>query len=237
MTAQASPAALGRTAPASAPVLDIRGATVATRRATVYGPVVARIDSPVTLVLGDRGSGRTSLLLSIGGRMRLSRGAIRTQGIDVSSHAREVRRATALAGFDPIDRLDGAARVSEVLRERLTWASPWYRRVARPQERAVHAALAPVFGDTPTPLAGELVRDLSESQDLLLRVALAMVEGPRMLLVDDLDAVKNPTERAHVAARLEAVAHAGTAVVVGSADPRDRDLFGPDSTSTLILTR
>lgn len=226
------------THPADAtPTLVIDRAAVATRRAPVFGPVTARLDTPVTVVIGNRGSGRTSLLLSMGGRMRLTGGRIRTLGLDVTTRGRDLRRITALAGFDPIDRPDGAARVSEVLHERQTWTAPWYRRVPRPAEKQVHAALMPVFGDTPAPPAGELVRDLSESQDLLLRIALALVERPRLLLIDDLDAVKNPEQRAHVASRLEAIARGGTVVVVGSADPRDVALFAPELTSTLLLTR
>ncbi|WNM25839.1 ATP-binding cassette domain-containing protein [Demequina capsici] len=219
------------------PVLDLRGAALRTRRSPVFGPLDGVIDQPLTLVLGDRGSGRTSLLLALGGRMRLTGGSIRTLGYDTARSARTVRSLSAVAGFDPIDRLDGATRVSEVLRERQTWTSPWYRRVGKPSEKAVHAALAPVFGAAPVPVSGELVRDLTEGQDLLLRVSLAMVERPRLLLVDDLDAVKNPAERAQVAARLEALAAAGTAVVVGSADLRDAELLEPSTTAVLTLTR
>ncbi|WP_159451383.1 ATP-binding cassette domain-containing protein [Demequina sp. NBRC 110054] len=222
---------------ATPPVLDIRGASVATRRATVYGPLDARIAAPVTLVLGDRGSGRTSLLLSLGGRMRVSSGTIRTLGHDVTVDGRRVRELTALAGFAAIDRLDDSARISEVVRERLTWLAPWYRRVPTPTPREVHDALASVFGEVPVPTSGSFVRDLTEGQDLLLRVALASIEKPRVLLVDDLDDVKNPSERAQVAARLQALTEAGVSVVVGSADPRDADLFDDRLLATLTLSR
>ncbi|WP_062202293.1 ATP-binding cassette domain-containing protein [Demequina salsinemoris] len=222
---------------ATPPVLDIRAAGVSTRRASVYGPLDARISQPITLVLGDRGSGRTSLLLSVGGRMRLSKGSIRTLGYDVTKNARRVRNFTALAGFDAIDRPDGAARIAEVIRERQTWLAPWYRRVPAPTPRIVHDLLAAVYGDVPVPTSGSLVRDLTEGQELLLRVALALIEEPRLLLVDDLDDVKNPAERAKVAARLQAIALSGIAVVVGSADPRDAAFFDADLVDTVSLSR
>src|SRR5665647_439759 len=111
----------------TSPVLEIVGATVRGARGAVFGPLDATSSAPITIVLGNRGSGRTSLLLSAAGRMRIDQGTVKVCGIDAHTHAAQVRRLTGIAGFDAIDLLESGATVGESIRERLTWISPWYR--------------------------------------------------------------------------------------------------------------
>ena len=226
----------------AAVVLDARRALVRGGRGAVFGPLDASSTSPLTVVLGDRGSGRTSLLLTAAGRMRLTSGRLTVLGRDASRASADARRHAGIAGFDGIDDLEPVATVADAVRERLTWESPWYRRTPPVSERRLRALLEPVLGDVPLPGPRTLVRDLSEAQDLLVRVALALLARPDVLLVDDLDAVKNPHERALVASRLDALtapAHPQhvRAVVVGSADARDVALLPADRTAVVTLTR
>ncbi|NTV40103.1 MAG: hypothetical protein HGA51_09160 [Demequinaceae bacterium] len=219
------------------PALEILGATVRGARGAVFGPLEATSFAPITVVLGNRGSGRTSLLLSAAGRMRIDQGTVKVCGIDARADAGKVRRLTGIAGFDAIDLLESGATVAESLRERLTWISPWYRRVPHLAEHDVTRTLRPVFGDLPTPPASLLVRDLSEAQEMLLRVSLALLEDPRVIVIDDLDDVKDPTERAAVADRLTALTDEGILFIVGSADERDLRLFSPESRAVVALDR
>ena len=219
------------------PVLEILGATVRGSRGAVFGPLDAASSAPITIVLGNRGSGRTSLLLSAAGRMRIDHGTVKVCGVDVRKHAAQVRRMTGIAGFDAIDLLESGATVAESIRERLTWISPWYRRVPHLHQNDVTRVLLPVFGHLPAPAAHLLVRDLSEAQELLLRVSLALLEHPRVIVVDDLDDVKDPTERSAVADRLTALTREGNLFILGSADERDLNLFTPESRAVVALDR
>ncbi len=217
--------------------LEIDGATVSGPRGTVFGPLDAGSSSPITVVLGNRGSGRTSLLLAAGGRMRIDQGTVRVFGIDAATNASDVRRLTGIAGFDAIDLLESEATVAEAVRERLSWIAPWYRRVRHLGPEDITRILRPVFGPVVAPEAPSLVRDMTEAQELLLRITLALLEGPRMVLVDDLDNVKDSRERAAVADRLSTLAQAGTFFVVGSADERDLNLFSPETRAVVTLGR
>lgn len=191
-------------------------------RGPVYGPVSGTLQTPVSFVLGPHGSGRTSLLLTLGGRMRPSAGSTRVDGLDVRASGRALRRHSGIAGFTGIDELEDAARVDEAIRERLIWASPWYARVPRPSAQLVTAVLAPVFGsEIPVPSASALVRELTDAQNLLLRVALALAEGPQLLFIDDVDAVSSPDWRAQILTRFKALSDQGVRFVVGTADARD----------------
>jgi len=218
-------------------VLEIDGAKVSGARGSVFGPLHASSSAPITVVLGNRGSGRTSLLLAAAGRMRIDKGTVRVFGIDANTSAGELRRLTGIAGFDAIDLLESEATVAEAVRERFTWIAPWYRRVRHLRPEDVSRILQPVFGQMVIPEARSLVRDMTEAQELLVRIALALLESPRMVLVDDLDEVKDPRERAAVADRLTALAQSGTFFVVGSADERDLNLFSPESRAVVTLGR
>lgn len=224
-------------APEVPTVIHARGLTVTGPRGVVFGPLDMSVLTPVTLVLGNRGSGRTSLLLALAGRMRITSGHASVMGIDITKEPAAARRATGIAGFDAIDLLEPTARVRDAVRERLTWTAPWYRRVPHLTDSQTRDLLAPVFGPLPMPAPHALVRDLSEAQDLLLRIALALLESPAMILVDDLDAVKDPRERSDVASRISHLSGVGTPFVVGSADARDLDLFTPESRTHLTLGR
>ncbi len=219
------------------PVLEILGATVRGARGAVFGPLHATSSAPITIVLGNRGSGRTSLLLSAAGRMRIDQGTMKLCGIDARTHAAQVRRLAGIAGFDAIDLLESGATVAESIRERLTWISPWYRRVPHLTQEGVTRALRPAFGNLPAPAPNLLVRDLSEAQELLVRISLALLEIPRVIVVDDLDDVKDPSERAAVADRLTALTHEGNLFILGSADERDLSLFSPESRAVVALDR
>ena len=223
--------------PTRAAVFSVNDATVKGARGPVYGPVTVASTAPITLVLGNRGSGRTSFLLSLAGRMRTHTGTMTVLGNNARTDAAAVRRLTGIAGFDAIDLLEATAQVNEAIRERVTWASPWYRRVPHLTPARVHELLNPVFGSLAQPTPTALIRDLTEGQELLLRVALALIEKPAMVLVDDLDDVKDPRERAAVADRLAYLASQGLYFVVGSADERDVALFSPESRAIVTLAR
>jgi len=227
-TAATDPSARGRT-----PILSLTGASVRAARGTVFGPLDAESRSAVTLVLGDRGSGRTSLLLCLGGRMRLGDGSLTVLG---ETKAGRIRRRTGVAGFAAIDALEPSVTVGDILRERLAWASPWYRRIPRITPEHGHELLAPAFGDVADGGAGTaegvaiphpdtLVRELTPAQDLLVRISLALIEAPELLLIDDFDALRNPEERARAADRLVALASTGIRIVLATSDPGDAELL------------
>ena len=167
--------------------------------------------------------------------MKLSAGELTVLGMSATKAQRQLRNATGLAGFDAIDALEPAARVDEAVRERLTWIAPWYRRVPKLTQATLAALLSTAWGPLTQPSGKTLVRELSERDDLLLRIALALTERPKAVLVDDLDGVKDPIERAQVAARIEALAAQGIHFIVGSTDHRDLELFTPSTAGVITL--
>lgn len=208
-------------------VIELSGAGVRAARGQVFGPLEAESNSPITVVVGARGSGRTSLLLSLSGRMRLSEGSLEVLGDDTATRAglARVRRRSGIAGFEAIDALERSVTVGDTLRERLAWAMPWWRRTPKISAALAEELLAEAFGEYEQPNPETLVRDLDPATEMLLRIALALLETPDLLCVDDLDALHNPAERALVAERLRHIAASGVRIIAATSDPADADLL------------
>ena len=204
-------------------VVRLRGARVTGPLGPVFGPLDADSDRPITVVDGPQGSGRTALLLALAGRLRLDAGELAT--LD-ESRLGTIRNRVGIAGFAEIDALEPAVSVGAHLRERLSWATPWYRRTPRMSPELVRALLLPTFGqDRALPDTDRLARDLGPADELLLRIALARVEQPALLCIDDVDALRDPADRERVASRITAIADSGTPIILATSDPADADRF------------
>lgn len=194
--------------------LSATGLALRAGRGPVFGPIDADIDTPMGVITGARGSGKTCLLLTVAGRMSPSTGTVRVLG---EHRPAAIRRFSAIAGFDGIDELEQSVTVGDALTERARWNAPWYRYVRAFRDADVHRALAPAFGDRPLPGARTMIWDLDEDEALLLRIALALLDGPRLLVVDDVDHVHDPAARAAVVDRLGALAASGITVILSAA--------------------
>lgn len=189
-------------------------------RGIVYGPLDLDLPAASLVVLqGPQGAGRSSLLLTLAGRM-VPDAESRLTVLDVTLPAargersrRQVQRRAAIAGFHGIDELEDAVTVADTVRERLAWLTPWYRRTPRVTEDVYAALTDPVFGPRARPALDAMVWDLDEVDAMLLRIALAMTQDPELLLVDDLDQVHDSARRQLVWDRLEALTESGVTVV------------------------
>ncbi|MFF0158343.1 ATP-binding cassette domain-containing protein [Streptomyces sp. NPDC005263] len=174
---------------------------------------------------GSSGSGRTSLLLALTGRMRATEGTAAVGAARLPKQSAAVRRVSAVAHVSGVTDLEPALTVGEHLRERALlqrrYGGP-LRGLLRP--RAERASESKTLIDTALALAGldlehlpkgarTAVRDLERVEALRLSVALALVGRPGLLGVDDVDLKLSEAERAEVWALLTSIAEAGTTVL------------------------
>lgn len=202
-------------------LLRANGLALSAARGRVFGPLDIALDTPFTLVVGDAGTGRTSLLLTLAGRMKPSAGSLEVLG---TSGLRAIQRLGAIAGFSGIDDLEDSVTVSNAVTERLRWDAPWYRRVARADAATVARVLGRAFGDLPQPSADTMIWDLDEDDRMLLRIALALVDAPQLLVVDNVDHVHNLSAQAGVLRQLARLASEGL-LVIASASALTPELF------------
>lgn len=175
--------------------LSVReGKTTAFRDVSFSVPV-----GGLVVVAGEAGAGKTSLLLAVAGRMKPSSGQLEVLGYELPAGGAAVRSAAALAETGAVNPLDDSLTVEQHIAEAITLAAPWWRPWARRSEiTSVLDDVRDLLGAQQFPaLHGkELVSDLSPLTRMLLGVSLALVAGPELLIVEDVDALRDVDDRA-----------------------------------------
>lgn len=197
--------------------MAVNGVEVVARGVSVRGargPVCEGVDVEVPAggllaAHGAAGSGRTSLLLALAGRMRLSGGAVRVGGYELPAEGRRVRGVVAVARAAPAVALEGRLRVREVMAERCL-TSPGV------SERGIRAAFERL---EIAPREAALVEELGAVEGVLLATALALAERPGALVVDDVDDGLPPEVQGRVWQALDRVRDEGPTVLAGSLRP------------------
>lgn len=198
--AQLQPALFELAEPAARPAwLVARGLGVAGSRGAAYADLDLDLDAgDLHAVEGPAGSGRSTLLLTLAGRLARTTGEVLVDGR--AADAADLRRLAVVAHVAGVDDLDPTLTVRDHLRER-RWATGADGRAD------LVAHLAP----------RTLVRDLGGHDRLLLHLALALphvgATRPRLLVVDDLDRGLGPAHQHDVWTLLRGLADDGTTVV------------------------
>jgi len=177
-------------------------------RGVVYGPVDLEVGTgELAVVQGPQGAGRSSLLLTLAGRMVPDSGSeLTVLGHRLPRERRAVQRRAAIAGFSGIDDLEESVTVRAMVRERLSWLTPWYRLTPRVTPELFAGTAADVYGARPLPRLDTTIWDLDEVDVMLLRITVAMLQRPDLLVVDDVDQVHDTQRRQFLWSRLEAIA-------------------------------
>ncbi|WP_413100675.1 ATP-binding cassette domain-containing protein [Streptomyces sp. Inha503] len=189
------------------------------------GADIAADPGALIAVEGPSGSGRTSLLLTLTGRMRPTEGHGGVGGFRVPQQMARIRRISALAHVPGVTELDPALTVAEHLRERALlrrrFADSPRGLLRRRRERTatsragIDAALTAAGLDLDTLPKGPrtAVRDLERLEALRLSIALALIARPRLLAVDDADLKLSDDDRERAWALLREIAEDGTTVL------------------------
>jgi ABC-type multidrug transport system ATPase subunit len=204
------------------------GAAVAAQALSLRGPrgwVYRGVDlsaAPGSLVAleGPAGSGRTSLLLTLAGRMRPTGGTAAVDGLRLPKQSAAVRRISALGHMPGVNQLDPALTVGEHIRERRLLHAPLLRLPGRrPAPDPAQALEKTGFAIQKLPRGLRTpVRDLDALQVLRLATGLALIGRPRLLCVDDADDRLHTADREAVWRMLHQVARSGVTVLTVTAD-------------------
>jgi ABC-type Mn2+/Zn2+ transport system ATPase subunit len=197
---------------APAPVITANGLGVDGE----HGPLFSGIDLALTqgfhAIQMPGGPGQTTLLLTLAGRFKATHGSLSVLG---ETSPRAIRRHCSIAAFDDIDDLEESVTVETVLAEQRRWLAPWYSSVPL---QGGQAELTEVFGEIPPPASDTYIVELSDLELFLLRITLAMLSNRPILVVGDLEQVRDNSRRATAVERLGAIAEKRT-VVVGVTNP------------------
>jgi hypothetical protein len=176
-----------------------------------HGPLFAGIDLSLTkgfhAIRMPGGPEQTTLLLTVAGRFKPSHGTLTVLG---ATHPRSIRKHCAIAAFADIDELDESVSVQTVLAEQRRWLAPWYSHV--PIE-AGQDEMDLVFGEIDPPSPKTYIVELSDLELFLLRITLALLSQRPILMVGDLEQVRDFSRRAIAVERLATIAERFTVVV------------------------
>lgn len=159
--------------------IEAEGLGIRTKRGPVFQDVsFSSSPGDVVAVCGPGGSGRTSLLLTLSGRMRLSTGTLAIDGRTLPTDSKWVRRNSSVCAGADIDPLVENMRVSEEYRRAELFAGA---RHARKLTRDQVFDLVDLKCDPHS-----LVSDLDAPDRTRLRLALGLVVQVPLLLLDGL---------------------------------------------------
>ncbi|WP_396447762.1 ATP-binding cassette domain-containing protein [Actinomadura sp.] len=162
-------------------------------------------------VSGIAGSGRTALLLTLGGRMRASEGTVAVGGF---TRPGDVQRVAALGIVPGVTELDPALTVREHLNEALALREGVLGGF-RGREARRRRALRRVGLDLDP---GTLAEELAPDEAQLLGAALALVGEPGLLLLDDVGEGLPADGQRELWRRLAGIAAAGVTVIAACHD-------------------
>lgn len=197
---------------AAAPVIIARGLGVDGEHGPLFSGVDLTLTSGFHAIQMPGGPGQTTLLLTLAGRFRPSHGTLTVLG---ETTPRAIRRQCSIAAFEGIDELEDSVTVETVLAEQRRWLAPWYSSVPL---QSGPAELAEVFGEMAPPSGDTYIVELSDLQLFLLRITLALLSNRPILVVGDLEQVRDNSRRTIAADRLGVIAEQRT-VVVGVTNP------------------
>lgn len=201
---------------AAAPVITARGLGVDGEHGPLFSDIDLALAPGFHAIRMPGGPGQTTLLLTLAGRFKPSRGTLTVLG---QTTPRAIRRHCAIAAFDDIDELEESVTVETVLAEQRRWLAPWYSLVPL---QAGQAELTEVFGEMTPPSHDTYIVELSDLELFLLRITLALLSNRPILVVGDLEQVRDNSRRAIAADRLGVIAEQRT-VVVGVTNPLGTD--------------
>ena len=187
--------------------LEARGVRFAYRHGWSLGPVDLVVPGgSITALVGPNGAGKTTLMRILAGLILPGGGTIQIGGTPVAGRA-ELARKVALTPSEP--RFPRGCRVCDLVRLAAPRPGPagpdpasLQRRVSRTIGRSLHVD----------------PRTLSRGQRLNLAIELALAGPRRAVLLDEPWAGLDPLAVERLFARLQALAEAGTAVLVSSHD-------------------
>ena len=189
-------------------IIVSRGLTFDGEHGPLFSDVDLDLDRRLHAVHMPGGHSQKALLLTLAGRLRPSAGSVTVFG---DAAPRAIREHCAIAAFGDIDDLDDAVTVGTVVTEQRRWLAPVFRRSRDDADRDV---LAEVFGDIERPAPTDYIGDLGDLETFLLQIALALCSDRPVLVVGDLEQVRDSGRRAQAVQRLGALA-ADRLVIVG----------------------
>ncbi len=195
------------------PALVAVGLGLLTKNGWVFQDINLTLrQSSVAAIVGPAGSGRTSLLLALVGRMEANTGSLTIAGHSLQDRPRNIRMVTSVARAGRLTFPEPGLTVSESVAERCLIED---ENVLAGRSRFEEACTALRLEVDPSTLVGRLAGERAT----LLAVALACVRVSAVMVLDDLDRdVSAATQQRMMDALIRLAKAMGPTIVVTTTD-------------------
>ena len=200
----------------SPPVITAQGLSVVGEHGPLFSDVDLELKPGFHAIQMPGGPAQHTVLLTLAGRLKPTKGTVTVNG---ATGPRAIRKHCAIAAFADIDDLEDMVTVQTVLTEQRRWVSPFPAWVPVQSDTPEMAA---VFGDIPLLSPKTFIIQLSDLELFLLRITLALMSDRPVLVVGDLEQVRDNERRDLAVQRLGALAEHRT-VIVGVTNPLGDD--------------
>lgn len=192
-------------------LLQARGLVMPGREHNVFGPVDIDLpDGSLGVVTGQQGSGRSSLLLALAGRLQGVRGELVVDGLDGIAHPRALRKQTSVARITGLADLEPMLTVGESRDERAI-ADGLGQRRGRERFRLLEQVLGHTFA------LDDQIGRLPAVERTLLTVVLGALAPSTLVVLDDVDDSLTTVQLEFIGDVMAALAEAdGTRFVVSA---------------------
>lgn len=164
----------------SSPYIECRGLTLKTPAGPVYENVNFTAEKgQVIAIFGTEGSGRTSLMLTMAGRMKASKGDLKVAGFSIAKEYRKVRKISSLTLIPRVNDVPENTKIDDILAAELQVCGKSGRK-AKVKEYLEEWNLSQ--------LSGTKFNDLESYEGKYFDIALACVSDPEILMVDSIQA-------------------------------------------------
>ncbi|MGI6032808.1 MAG: ATP-binding cassette domain-containing protein [Coriobacteriales bacterium] len=191
-----------------APFVSVEGLSVKTPMGSVYENVNFRLEKgTVACIFGNQGSGKTSLLLTMSGRMKPSAGDAKVGEYRLTKDFRRIRRMSAISFIPGINDVQPFLQLKRIAAAELAL-------VGKRGNKANTDAFLKDWGYYEK--RDVHFNDLNSYESTVFGIMLAMAGKPELLLVDDVQADLTQYESKKVVALLHDTAESfGTTVLFG----------------------
>ncbi|MET0863480.1 MAG: ATP-binding cassette domain-containing protein [Nakamurella sp.] len=194
------------------PVLVASGLGLLTKNGWIFQDINLELRSTtVAAVVGPAGTGKSSLLLALTGRMAANTGTLTVAGHSMADKPAAIRAITAVARIGAVADLEPGLTVSEAISEHCL-TEDVNALVGRARFDDACIALGLTFN--PTELVATLVGDLAT----LFSVALACVRIAAVIVLDDFDRGVSAATQQRMLDALIRLAATGPTIVLATTD-------------------
>ncbi|WGW13291.1 ATP-binding cassette domain-containing protein [Saxibacter everestensis] len=213
---------------------------LAVRGRTIYQDVsFTAAAGSLVIVNGPSGSGRTTLLLALAGRMKPTTGHLEVLGHELPRESSTVQRSVALAEMHGVNPLEPALSIHDHVRERISGLSPWYKpMIPARRYQAARTLLEDLAGSVGISASDEatLVRDLHPLERSTVGIGLALLAEPRILVVDNVDSILDAGQRTALWELLRQICADGSTVVASCVELPLPEILDDDRCVRVDLT-